>query len=299
MKNNKVISIGNSFYPYAYVGPALIFFLLFMLYPIIFSLALSFFDWNGFNADIFGKFVEFKNYIKVFNDSFFWIAFRNTLIFVFAGITIQLAIALILAIIIFYSNLKYSSIVRAIIFFPGILSSVIVGLVWKRFFVMDGLVNQIFGALKLDFLVIPWLSNLYLPIWIVTFVSIWQWTGYNLVIFYAALQSFDNELIEASMIDGANARQTISHVIIPVLKPIIGLSVVLNFIGGFRVFDLVYVLTKGGPNHVSEVLTTIMYYYAFDPSGPNRMGYASSIAVVLLVIIIIFSIFRIRLMRKS
>ncbi len=299
MKNNKFIAIGNSFYPYAYVGPALIFFILFMLYPIIFSLALSFFDWNGFNADIFGKFVEFKNYIKVFNDSFFWIAFRNTLIFVFAGITIQLVIALILAIIIFYANFKYSSIIRAIIFFPGILSSVIVGLVWKRFFIMDGLINQISGALKLDFLVIPWLSNLYLPIWIVTFVNIWQWTGYNLVIFYAALQSFDNELIEASMIDGANARQTITHIITPVLRPIIGLSIVLNFIGGFRVFDLVYVLTKGGPNHVSEVLTTIMYYYAFDPSGPNRMGYASSIAVILLVIIIIFSIFRIRLMRKS
>ena len=169
----------------------------------------------------------------------------------------------------------------------------------KKFFIMDGLINQVFGALRLDFLVIPWLSNLYLPIWIVTFVNIWQWTGYNLVIFYAALQSFDNELIEASMIDGANARQTIMYIITPVLRPIIGLSVVLNFIGGFRVFDLVYVLTKGGPNHVSEVLTTIMYYYAFDPSGPNRMGYASSIAVILLVIVIIFSIFRIRLMRKS
>lgn len=298
MNRSFVNSAKKPLIPYSYIGPALLIFVIFMLYPIIFSTFLSFYDWNGYSPEIFSKFINIQNYVDLFQDKFFWIALRNTIFFVFATITVQLAFALFTAIIIFYGNFKYSNAIRTIIFFPGILSAVIVGLVWKQFFVLDGLINQFFTLLRLDFLAIPWLSNLYLPIWICAFVNIWQWSGYNLVIFYAALQSFDYQLIEAAMIDGANFKSVISRIIVPVLRPIIGLSIILNFIGGFRVFDLVYILTKGGPVHRSEVLTTLMYYYSFDPSGPNRMGYASAIAVILLLIIIFFSIFRIRLMKK-
>ncbi|MCL5986709.1 MAG: sugar ABC transporter permease [Actinobacteria bacterium] len=285
--------------PYVYIAPALIVFVIFMFYPVVFTIALSFFKWNGYSKVIFDQFVGIKNYLNLLLDKSFWVAFKNTAYFVISGITFQLALALLFALIVYFGNFKYSNIIRAIIFFPGILSSVIVGLVWKKFFVYDGLINQFLQVVGFGNLAYPWLSNIYLPIWIIAFVNIWQWTGYNLVIFYAALQSIEHEHVEAAFIDGASLPQAVIKVVIPQLKPIIGLSAILNFIGGFRVFDLVWVLTRGGPAHSSEVLTTLMFYFSFDPSGPNRMGYAASVATILMIIIVIFSIVRIRVSKKT
>jgi ABC-type sugar transport system permease subunit len=134
-------------------------------------------------------------------------------------------------------------------------------------------------------------------IWVVIFVSIWQWTGYNLVIFYAGLQSIDRTLLEAADVDGASWWGKIFKIVIPTLKPTIILNIILNLIGSFRVFDIVYVLTRGGPVHQSEVFTTIMYYYSFSANGPNKMGVGSSIALIMFAIMIVFGFVRIRMMR--
>ena len=150
--------------------------------------------------------------------------------------------------------------------------------------------------MNIDF---SWLSSIQLAIWIVIFVSIWQWTGYNLVIFYAGLQSVDRTILEAADVDGANWWGKIFRIVIPSIIPTIVLNVILNLIGSFRVFDIVYVLTRGGPVHQSEVLTTLMYYYSISANGPNKMGVGSSIAFVIFFIMIIFGILRIRLIKKE
>ena len=283
----------NTGLPYSYLVPALLIFIFIVLSPVIMSLILSFYKFNGFDANIFKEFAGFENFRILFKDKYFWISFRNTFYFVGASITIQIALSLILAVTIFFGRFKSSVLLRTIIFFPGVLAPVSISLAWRRILQQDGLINKI---LQIDF---SWLSNPTLAIWIVIFVSIWQWTGYNLVIFYAGLQSVDRTLLEAADVDGASWWGKIVRIVIPILTPTIILNVILNLIGSFRVFDIVYVLTRGGPVHYSEVFTTIMYYYSFAANGPNKMGVGSSIAFIIFAIMIIFGFLRIRLMRRG
>jgi ABC-type sugar transport system permease subunit len=283
----------NTGLPYSYLVPALLIFIFIVLSPVIMSLILSFYKFTGFDANIFKEFAGFENFRILFKDKYFWISFRNTFYFVGASITIQIALSLILAVTIFFGRFKSSVLLRTIIFFPGVLAPVSISLAWRRILQQDGLINKI---LQIDF---SWLSNPTLAIWIVIFVSIWQWTGYNLVIFYAGLQSVDRTLLEAADVDGASWWGKIVRIVIPILTPTIILNVILNLIGSFRVFDIVYVLTRGGPVHYSEVFTTIMYYYSFAANGPNKMGVGSSIAFIIFAIMIIFGFLRIRLMRRG
>jgi len=283
----------NTGQPYSFIAPALIVFLIIVLSPVVMSLILSFYKFTGFDANIFRNFVGFENFRILFNDKYFWISFRNNFYFLGASITIQIALALFLAIIIYFGRFRYSVFIRTIIFFPAVLAPVSISLAWRRIFQQDGLINSI---LRIDF---SWLSSIQLAIWIVIFVSIWQWTGYNLVIFYAGLQSVDRTILEAADVDGASWWGKIFRIVIPTIVPTIVLNVILNLIGSFRVFDIVYVLTRGGPVHQSEVLTTLMYYYSFSANGPNKMGVGSSIAFVIFLIMIIFGFLRISLIKKE
>ena len=281
-----------SYQPYMYLVPALLIFAVFVLTPIIFSLTLSMYDFTGYDSNLFRKFVGIKNFKILFNDKYFWISLKNTAYFVGASVSVQVIISLFLAIFIFIGRFRLSILIRSIIFFPGILAPVSVSLAWRRMLEQDGVINQI---LNIDF---SWLSSVHLAIWCVVFVSIWQWVGYNLVIFYAGLQSLDIQLLEAADVDGSNWRQKIFKIIIPLMMPTFMLNVVLNLIGSFRVFDIVYVLTRGGPIHNSEVLTTIMYYYSFAANGPNKMGVGSSLAVIMFLIVILFGILRMRAIKR-
>jgi ABC-type sugar transport system permease subunit len=278
--------------PYSYITPALLFFLLVIMLPAFTSLFLSFYNFSGFDSNIFKEFVGFANFKKLLTYKYFWIALRNTFFFVGASVVVQTGIALFLSILIFFGNFRNSVVVRSIIFFPGVLAPVSISLAWRRILAQDGIINSI---LNINF---PWLSSVGLAIWLVIMVSIWQWVGYNLVIFYAGLQSIDMELLEAADVDGANWRMKIFRIVVPFLIPVIVLNAILNLIGSFRVFDIVYVLTRGGPAHYSEVLTTLMYYFTFAANGPNRMGVGSAIAFIMFFIMILFGMARIIFLRR-
>ena len=283
----------NIIVPYSYLTPAILFFLIIILMPVITSLILSFYNFTGFDSNIFKEFIGFNNFKTLFNDKYFLISLRNTFYFVAGSVVVQNAIALFLAIVIFFGNFKYSVIIRTMIFFPAILAPVSISLAWRRILAQDGVLNQL---LNID---MPWLSNIYLAIWLVVMVSIWQWAGYNLVIFYAGLQSVDIQILEAADVDGANWSGKIFKIVIPSIIPTIILNVILTLIGAFRVFDIVYVLTRGGPVHNSEVLTTLMYWYTFAANGPNKMGVGSAVAFVMFLIMIVFAILRIKLLKKE
>ncbi|HEC61309.1 MAG TPA: sugar ABC transporter permease [bacterium] len=287
--------IGSSTWrPYTYLAPAMLVFLIFVFTPVVFSLTLSLYKFTGFDSRLFRTFVGFDNYKILFADRYFWISLRNTLYFVGASISVQVVISLFLAIIIFVGRFRFSVLIRTVIFFPGVLAPVSISLAWRRMLEQDGVINRILGGINFS-----WLSSVQLAIWCVIFVSIWQWVGYNLVIFYAGLQTLDIELLEAADVDGASWSVKINRIIVPLLKPTIMLNVILNLIGSFRVFDIVYVLTRGGPVHNSEVLTTIMYYYSFSANGPNKMGVGSSVAVVMFAFVLVFGFIRIRNLRRS
>lgn len=280
--------------PFVWLAPAIAIFTVFLLFPILFSFVLSLFNWQGYTKDIFSRFIGLKNYARLVKDPLYWLSFRNTLILVVNVVFLQNAIALILAIVIYFGEFRRSSLIRGIIFFPGFISAIIVGLVFRRILAMDGALNLLFKSVGLASLAKPWLSLESLTIWIVAFITIWQWVGYNMVIFYAGLQNIDNTLLEAAIIDGASLTKAIVRIVIPLLRPVILLSAMLNFIGGFRVYDVIWATTRGGPVHSSEVLTTYMYYQSFKSGGPSDMSYAAAIAVSLAMVVILFAALRIR-----
>jgi ABC-type sugar transport system permease subunit len=283
---------GSERRPYAYLVPSLLIFLLFVLTPVVFSLSLSFYNFTGYDSKVFREYAGLRNYKILFADKYFWISLRNTVYFVGASISIQVAAALFLAVIIFIGRFRLSVLIRTVIFFPGVLAPVSVSLAWRKMLEQDGVINQI---LRVDF---SWLSSVQLAIWCVILVSIWQWVGYNLVIFYAGLQSIDIQMLEAADVDGANWLTKIVRIIVPSILPAVLLNVILNLIGSFRVFDVVYVLTRGGPVHNSEVLTTIMFYYSFAAYGPNKMGVGSAVAVIMFFVVILFGVARILYMKN-
>lgn len=282
----------NTIIPYSFATPALIVFIFVILSPVVISMILSFYQFTGFDSNIFKQFNGFENFKILFQDKYFWISFRNTFYFVLVSITIQIALALIVSIFIFFGNFKNSVLIRTIIFFPAVLAPVAISLAWRKMFEQDGVINQIFHFTY------PWISSLRTAIWVVIFVSVWQWTGYNMVIFYTGLQSINKELLEAADVDGATWWGKITKIVIPSIGSAIILNVILNLVGSFRVFDIVYVLTRGGPLHSSEVLTTIMYYYSFSANGPNRMGVGSAIAFIMFAIMIILGVLRVRFLKR-
>ncbi|MHB1345856.1 MAG: carbohydrate ABC transporter permease [Candidatus Humimicrobiaceae bacterium] len=285
--------------PFSWLTPSIILFLVFLVYPILFSVILSFFEWRGYSVAIFTKFIGFQNYIRLFQDGLYWQSFKNTIIIVLVVVFVQNGIALFLAMILYFGKFKYSNLIRALIFFPGVISAIIIGLVFRKFLELNGPINMLLKSIGLDMLAQPWLATKSLTIWIVSIVTTWQWVGYNMVIFYAGLQNVDNSLLEAAYIDGANMGQAIYKIVIPLLKPVIFLSMILNFIGGFRIYDIIWATTRGGPVHSSEVLTTYMYYQSFQSSGPSNMGYASTISVTLMFVVIIFAAIRIKFFAKD
>jgi ABC-type sugar transport system permease subunit len=282
--------------PFVWIIPALVFFIVFLLFPLVFGVVISFYNWNGLDPNIFRNFAGLANYIKLTKDPYFLISLKNTLFFTFGTVVVQNVIAFFLAIFLFFGRFKNSTLIRAIIFVPGVISSVVVALVWRRLFMSDGLINVILNYIGIQS--IPFLTAKNIIIWAITFVHIWQWTGFNLVLMYAGLQSMDLSLIESSSIDGANFWQNTYHIVFPILKPIIWLSVLFNFIDGFRVFDIVYNMTKGGPAHESEVLTSYVFFQSFGGTAmANKMGYASAISVFLMAILLIFTGLRTKYMR--
>jgi len=293
MQANVTRTMNSRATPYFYVLPALLVCLFIIISPLFISLVLSFFDFSGYDRNFFKKFVGLDNFRTLFRDRYFWIALRNTLSFTASVTTVQIAVALFFAIIIFFGNFRNGVLLRTIIFVPGVLAPVSISLAWRKILEQGGVLNSI---LNIDF---SWLSSVQLAIWIVIFVSIWQWMGYNMLILYAGLQSLDIQMLEAADMDGASWTRKIFAVVIPSVVPTIVLNVVINVISAFRVFDIVYVLTRGGPVHNSEVLTTLMYYYSFSANGPNKMGVGSAIAMILFVVMVAFGVIRTSMIRRG
>lgn len=284
-------------YPYLYLLPIVPFAVIFFIYPFVTTTILSFAKWDGLRPINEITFMGLEHFKNLFKDSRFWRAFQNTLIFVVITVILQNVIGFIHAYILFYSGIKFSKIWRAIIFFPVVLAPVIVALVWKLMFDYSGLINLVLERVGLDFLKTIWLGNKITPKYLVALVNVWQWTGMSMVFYYAGLQTIPEELIEAAKIDGASWFNIIKNILLPLLKPISTIVILLTLIGGFKVFDIVFIMTGGGPARSSEVIATYMFWQSFSASGPSNMGYASLIALMLTIIVLIISYIRIKFER--
>jgi len=258
-----------------FVMPALVVYLIFFGLPFLATIWLSVTDWNGVGVPDFNG---LANYARLGLDGAMWAALGRNMIWVVLGTAIPVAVGLVLAVML-WSDARGSMVYRTVYFLPVVLSPVVVGVIWGWIYnPLFGLLNTGLRGIGLGRWAIGWLGEPETALYAVLVTAIWSYVGFCVVVLFAGLQKVDPELVAASRVDGANARQRFSHVIVPQIRPVLTMVIVYTVIGGFNVFDVVWVMTSGGPNNASEVIATYTYEVAFRAS---EYGYGATLSMVM------------------
>jgi len=275
---------------FIWIAPAVVLSVIFRYYPFFNGFFLSLQEWDGVNAPIF---IGLRNYIELFRaDPGFWQAFRNNVIYAAGTVTGKILLSLFIAVLI-NQRLPGMTTMRTILFTPVVMSFVVVGLLWG--WILDynfGLVNSAMRSMGLGAYVQDWLGDPKIALGTLIFVDIWKWYGFHMVIFLAALQSISRDLYEAASIDGATANQSFWRITLPLLGPVLAVNIAISLMGGFNVFDLVFVLTEGGPFNSTNVVSLYMYIRGFKY---YRMGYATAMSYLLFVLVIAATLIQLKL----
>ena len=281
----------DRFYHPLFIAPGLIIFFIFFILPVVFGFGFSFTDWNQYLTEI--NFIGLKNFQEIFEDRVSMLALKNTLIF--ASVTtvgknvLGLGLALILN-----TKLRGRTVWRAIYFCPAILGTIVVGLVFSAVLHPTGLLNDALTFVGLESLTRSWLTDKDIVMFTISAVEIWMYAGFHMAIYLAGLQSIPYDLLEAARIDGASPWQQFRYIIFPLIIPSFNINLIMSLIGGFKVFDMVYVLTNGGPGFASQVVSTMVY----EAFGEGRWGYGTALNLVLFVIISFISLVVLNFFRK-
>ncbi len=257
-------------------------FVVFIVYPVLKSLYISFFNWDGLGTK---EFIGLNNYISLLSDSTFKVSFWNNIHYTVVTVPLSIILGILIAMLM-NVKLKGIQVFRVIYFLPQITSMVAIGIVWTTVLANYGPINQFLMTLGMEN---PpqWLSSTTWALISVEMVSIWRSMGYNAVILLAGLQGINVELYEAAKIDGAGAFRRFFSITIPMLSPTIFLCLVMQLIGSFKVFDTIMAMTQGGPGRATNVLTYYIYQRAFVDW---KFGYASAVAYVLFAIIMVLTL---------
>jgi raffinose/stachyose/melibiose transport system permease protein len=274
------------------IPPALIYFLLVLL-PVIQAGYFSFYKWNGLGA--MTNFRGLDNYLLILRDKVFLRAVTNNLTLTTLSLLVQLPLALALALLI-RRNLRGRTIFRVIFFMPYVLSEVVTGVIWVFVYnPANGLLTSILTPLG-----IPkqgWLGDPQMVLFLLFIVISWKYFGLHLILYTAGLQNIPAELEESALIDGATGGQALRYITIPMLGPTIRLSIFLSVLGSLQIFDLIWVMTTGGPVNASQTMVTYLYNFGFRNFA---IGYGSAAAVILFLICLTFSlIYQRQVMRRD
>lgn len=275
---NKVM--GNKKTIVFFVLPAFIIYAIFALFPIAYNIYMSL-----FNTDLMSgmDFVGLGNYTGLFKDRTFRHALSNNIFMVFGSLIAHMPLAMFFANAI-YKKIKGSAFFQTVFFLPSVICGVAVGLTWTFIYNGNyGLLNAFLKFIGLGSLSQVWLANKDLAMFCIIIVIMWQYVGYHMVIQLAAMRNIDASFYEAAEIDGATGWQQFKYITFPMIKPILKVDAVLIITGSLKYYDLVAVMTSGGPNHATEVMSTYMYYQAFNVL---KYGYASAIGVILMILCI-------------
>jgi ABC-type sugar transport system permease subunit len=266
----------------AFTAPALVILAAFLLYPIGYSLWLSLHEWDGYTPR-WGPFVGLENYRILAGDEVFWKATLNSIVFVVVRTPLEVALGFLLAILL-NRRLAARSLLRTLFFVPVVMSLIVVTIIFQRVYEPNtGLLNTFLHGIGLGAWAHAWLGDPVTALPAVIAVSVWKNVGFSLVILLAGLQSLPQDVLDAARVDGANAWQLTLRVVTPLMRPILALTALLSIIGGLKVFDLIFIMTRGGPTYSTEVLATMLYREAFEQ---NHMGVASAIAVILVTLVL-------------
>ena len=288
---NKRPLINRKTIPYVMIAPIVVIFALFMIYPILRSLYLSFFELVSGSYE----FVGFQNYARLFKDETFWKSLFNTCIFLIVQVPIMIGGALLIAVAIEQKFIKGRAFFRTTIFLPSVTALVAYALVFKVLLNGDhGLINfviEMLGGKGVNWFYEEW------PARFAIIISItWRWLGYNMIILMAGIQSISNDLMEAADIDGATFWDKLVYITIPMVKPIILFCTITSTIGTLQLFDEPYILTAGGPNYATITMGQYLYDNGFRYL---KFGYASAIGYVMTVIIALLSVFQFKATKEE
>ena len=270
--------------------PAFVVFAVFFAYPVISSFYFSLTKWDGINPEL--KFIGLANFQKLMGDRHFWTALRNTFRYAILVTVIQNVLGLILALAV--TSKVYRSF-RVLFLVPPLLSSIAIGSIWSYMYAPNGAVNSLLTLAGLEGLAQDWLGNPRLALYSLVVANIWKWTGMAMIIYLAGIQAIPKTIHEAASIDGVDVWQRFRHVTFPLIAPAFTINVVLSMIGSLKVFDIIYIMTQGGPGRATESITTYIFSRAFEA---NKFGYGTAIAVVMFAIILALSLIQLHFLTR-
>lgn len=277
--------------PYIFISPNILVFAAFMLFPILFAFYMSFHEWSLIGVP---QFNGLDNYVRMVHDELFWQSLGHTVVFTAGTVPTSIALGLAAALLL-NRELPARGLLRSVIFLPVIVSGVVTALVAAWIFNDNyGVINSLLKAAGLE--PIPWLSS---PTWAmpsIIITTLWIRIGFCMVVYLAGLQGIPSEYYDAAQVDGASGWRQFRHITWPLLVPTTFLLLVINVIFSFHVFDLIYVMTGGGPGFSTTVLVQYIYESAF---ASREMGYASAMGIVLYLLIVVLTVFQWRVSRQG
>ena len=282
-------------YPLWLASAAIVLYVVFFVVPSLLGIAYAFTDWNSYTTDL--HWVGLDNFITILTSSGTYLRYiGNTVVFTIATIVLKTAIALGLALLLTQGVRRLSYLYRTIIFLPAVLPILVVSVIFRSVLnPATGLLNETLRAIGLGSLALHWLTDVPLALPSVIAVDTWRGIGYIMVILIAGLQAIPREYYEAAAIDGANSRQAFRHVTLPLLVPVLTVTTVLNLLYGLKVFDIVFVLTNGGPGRATDTVYTAV----FEDFSKGRYGIATAFSTLLFLAMIVLGYVTIRALQRD
>jgi raffinose/stachyose/melibiose transport system permease protein len=273
--------------PYLYVLPAAALVGGIVYYSLGYTVWLSTLEWDGISP--VREFVGLGNFRALIDDPVFWETLRHSLVFALT-IPTQMVIGLALAVAL-HSRLWFTTLYKIVVFVPVVLAPAVMAPTFRDVLDPNGQLNLLLDTVGLGFLTRSWVADPDLALYAVMGINVWQWTGFSFILYYAALTQIDRSVLEAARVDGASNWRTVRHLIVPMMKGTHVALMILGVIGVLKTFDIVFLVTDGGPVHSSEMLAT----YIYDATILNfRAGYGAALTVVLLVLSLVFTVLQVR-----
>ncbi|HHX25327.1 MAG TPA: sugar ABC transporter permease [Firmicutes bacterium] len=268
---------------YLFVLPAVVVFALLTVYPLIYAIVTGFYKIDFIRAKT--MFYGFQNYAEILTDDTFWVAVKNTLLFVVLAVVFETLLGTLFALF-FNSGFRFMKLYRTVVLVPMLLPPITVALTWKMMYDYNfGIFNFLLKTIGLS--PVEWLSSTDWALLSVVLTDIWQWTPFVFLVILASLQSIPLEIYESAQVEGASYVQSLRYITLPLLRPALALVLLLRTIDTFRVFDKMYVLTGGGPGNATETITYYIYRYGFRYF---QTGYAAAASIIMVIMVLILSI---------
>lgn len=292
LKNTTRTPLGSKRkFGYLMVSPAFIALFMLSIYPMVYLLVVSLHRWSIIPT-LPRVFIGLRQYINLLTSSDFYFSLWITLLFTFSVVAVEMILGFILAYILLSTRIKW---LRVIFLMPTVLSPIVIGLIWRFNLGYDlGMVNYFLNSIGLSS--VNWLGTPKMALVSIIIVDIWQWTPFAMMIYLAGLESLPMEPFEAAVVDGASAMQILRLIVLPQLRPIIAVILMFRSLDAFKMFDVVYMMTQGGPGNATEVLSYKIWHTAFFQ---NRVGAAAALSVIMIIIANIMMQFFNKVLKKS